>query len=166
MPPAAPPTTTSDIQEPTISPPFEPPPGFKQYQDSKVGVSVFVPESWVVTGVLDGQSAILQSFPEDKYVGGEALDPGDTKCDLNIRPPDFDVISYIQQLKSDPTVTIVSEQEIVLPSGQPGIRLEVDSIGRSISMITDVNERTVVLTCFGELTPFDEIAVTLSTIIE
>jgi hypothetical protein len=30
----------------------------------------------------------------------------------------------------------------------------------SISLFTEVNERVVVLTCFGELAPFDQIAVT------
>ena len=34
-------------------------------------------------------------------------------------------------------------------------------MGRSLSLVTEVNERAVVLTCFGELAPFDEIAVTL-----
>jgi hypothetical protein len=34
-------------------------------------------------------------------------------------------------------------------------------MGRSLSLITEVNGRAVVLTCFGELAPFDEIAVTL-----
>jgi hypothetical protein len=34
-------------------------------------------------------------------------------------------------------------------------------MGRSLSLVTEINERAVVLTCFGELAPFDEIAVTL-----
>jgi len=69
--------------------------------------------------------------------------------------------SHMQQLRSDLTVTIVSEQEITLQSGKSGIKVEVDSMGRSLSLITEVNERVVVLTCFGELEPFDEIAVTI-----
>ena len=158
----APPTSTVQIQEPTVSAAFEPPPGFKQYQDSVVGVSVFVPDSWVVTQIVPGQSAILQSYPEGKYVGGEAFEPGDTKCDLTIRPPEIDVASHMQQLRSDSSLTIVSEQEIVLQSGKPGIRMEVDSMGRTVSLFTEVSGRVVVLSCFGELAPFDEIAVTLS----
>jgi len=158
----APPTSTVQIQEPTVSAAFEPPPGFKQYQDSVVGVSVFVPDSWVVTQIVPGQSAILQSYPEGKYVGGEAFEPGDTKCDLTIRPPEIDVASHMQQLRSDSSLTIVSEQEIVLQSGKPGIRMEVDSMGRTVSLFTEVSGRVVVLACFGELAPFDEIAVTLS----
>jgi hypothetical protein len=34
-------------------------------------------------------------------------------------------------------------------------------MGRSLSLVTEINERVVVLICFGELAPFDEIAVTL-----
>ena len=148
-------------ESPTATSTSEPPAGFKQYRDSVTGVSVYVPASWVVIEVIPGQSAILQSYPEDKYVGGEPFDPGDTKCDLTIRPPDVSMADAIQSLRSDPTVTIVSEQEITLRSGKPGMRVEVDSMGRSLSLITEVNERVVVLACFGELEPFDEIAVTI-----
>jgi hypothetical protein len=126
-----------------------------------VGVSVFVPESWVVTAVVLGQREILQSYPEGKYVGGLAREPGDTKCDLTIHLPDIGVADVLQRPKSDPIINIVSEQEIVPQSGRSGTRIEVESMGRSISLITEVNERVAVLTCFGELTPFDEIAVTL-----
>jgi hypothetical protein len=101
------------------------------------------------------------SYPKDKYVGGEALNPGDTKCDLTAHPPDINVADVVPQNRSDPPVTIVSEQAIVLRSGRSGRRFEVESMGRSLSLITEVNERVVVLTCFGELEPFDEIAVTL-----
>ena len=161
QPSPATPTPTLAIVEVTPSPTIEPPAGFKQYQDPVAGVSVYIPESWVVTGVVPDQWAILQSYPEDKYVGGEAFKPGDTKCDLTIRPPDVDVASHMQGLKSDPSATIVSEGEIVLYSGKPGTRLEVDSMGRSLSLVTEVNERVVVLTCLGDLAPFDQIAVTL-----
>ena len=58
-------------------------------------------------------------------------------------------------------MTILSQSEIVLQSGRTGKRFEVESMGRSLSLVTEINERAVVLTCFGELEPFDEIAVTL-----
>ena len=79
-------------------------------------------------------------------------------------PTKIDVDSHIQQLKSSPTVTIVSEGEIVLQTGLIGKRFVVDSMGRSISLVTEINSRTVVLTCFGEPEQFDEIAITLSGI--
>lgn len=67
----------------------------------------------------------------------------------------------IQALRSDASATIVSEQEIVLQSGELGTRMEVEGMGPSISLFTEINERAAVLTCFGELAPFDEIATTL-----
>jgi heat shock protein HslJ len=159
--PTAAPSTPTPEPTQTPLPPFEPPAGFVPYQDPVTGISVYIPEPWVVTGIVPGEYAILQSYAEDKYVGGEAREPGDTKCDLAIRPPEVDVADAIQTLRSDPLATIVSEQEVVLQSGQPGTRMEVESMGPSISLFTEVNGRTVVLTCFGDFAQFDEIATTL-----
>jgi hypothetical protein len=57
--------------------------------------------------------------------------------------------------------TIVSEREVVLRSGEPGTRMEINNMGPVMVLFAEVNERTVVLTCFGDFTPFDEIATTL-----
>jgi hypothetical protein len=155
------PSPTAEVHAPTPTPAFEPPVGYKEYQDSAVGISVYIPESWVATGIVEGQYAILQSYPVDKYVGGEMFEPGDTKCDLNIRPAGTRAADLIQQWKSDPLTTIVSEGEIMLQSGQTAARIEMESMGRSNSVITEINERVVALTCFGDFTPFDKITATL-----
>jgi hypothetical protein len=140
----------------------EPPAGSKQYVDPASGVSLWVPESWtIVEPGPHGGPTILQSYPEDRYVGGEAREPGDTKCDLTIRPADVTLASYMSELRSNPGLTVVSEEEVVVRSGESGIRVEVESLGPSISLITEVDGRVVVLTCFGELAPFDDIAVTV-----
>jgi heat shock protein HslJ len=147
-------------EPPTATPTPEPPAGFRRYVNGPSGVSLWVPESWTV--IEPGPHwSILQSYPQDKYIGGEARQPGDTKCDLAIHPPGTSVADVVQQLRSSPHATIVSEEEIVLQSGQSGMRFEVESMGPSLSLITEVNEQAVVLTCFGELAPFDEIALTL-----
>jgi peptidyl-Lys metalloendopeptidase len=147
-------------EPPTATPTPEPPAGFRRYVNGPSGVSLWVPESWTV--IEPGPHwPILQSYPQDKYIGGEARQPGDTKCDLTIHPPGTSVADVVQQLRSSPHATIVSEEEIVLQSGQSGMRFEVESMGPSLSLITEVNEQAVVLTCFGELAPFDEIALTL-----
>jgi hypothetical protein len=39
--------------------------------------------------------------------------------------------------------------------------MEMDSMGRSNSVIIEIKERVVVLTCFGNIAQFDEIALTL-----
>jgi hypothetical protein len=155
------PSPTAEDRAPTLTPPFEPPIGFKEYRDSTTGISVYIPDSWEVSGIVSGDYAILQSYVLDKYVGGEMFEPGDTKCDLNIRPAGVRAVDLVQQWKSDPLTTIVSEREIALQSGQTATRLEIDSMGRSNSVITEINERAVAFTCFGDFTPFDQIAATL-----
>ncbi len=159
-----PPTPTREPEGPTPTPTFEPPANTKPYQDALAGVSVQIPDSWIVTQIDPGRFAILQSYPVDKYVGGEGFQPGDTKCDLAIRPPEIDIAGHMQQLKANTDLTILSEDEVVLQSGQPGTRLEVESLGLSLAMITEVNDRVVVLTCFGEAAPFDGVAGTLAEI--
>jgi heat shock protein HslJ len=154
-------TPTVEQPTPTVQPVLEPPEGFIEYQDSVLGISIAIPETWVVTGVIDGQYAIFQSYPADKYIGGEMLQPGDTKCDLNVQPPEVDMTEYIDQLEASPTVSIISEQDFTLQSGEKAMRFEIDSMGRSVLFITNLNQRTIILTCFGDFTLVDEIASTL-----
>jgi len=164
VPAPEPPTATPVV---AATPTLEPPAGFKRYVNGVSGVSLWVPESWtIIEPGPHGGPIILQSYPQDKYVGGEARQPGDTKCDLTVHPSGINVADVVPQNRSDPPITVVSMQEIVLRSGQLGRRFEVESMGRSLSLITTLqtatgNERVVVLTCFGDLAPFDEIAITL-----
>jgi len=155
------PTMTPEPVDPTPFHNFEPPAGFKEYLDTVAGISIYIPENWTVTGVIDGEYAIFQSYPEDKYVGGEGREPGDTKCDLNIRPTGTHMAELIQQWRTNPGTTIVSEDEFILQSGLKGQRFVIDSMGRAIAFITELNQRVVVLTCFGDFTLVNEIAVTL-----
>ena len=143
--------------------PVDPPAGFKEYKDTVTGISIYIPENWTVTGVVDGEYAILQFYPEDKYVGGEARELGDTKCDLNIRPTGTRVEELIQQWQSDSMTDIVSEEEFSLQSGLTGKRFVIDSMGRATVFITELNQRVVILSCFGDFTVVDEIAITLKT---
>ncbi|WP_420630274.1 CPBP family intramembrane glutamic endopeptidase [Candidatus Leptofilum sp.] len=160
QPSPVPATPTTNVLEPTVPPVYTPPIGFKEYRDADAGVSLFIPDNWVVTFVDPGRLAIFQSYPEDKYAGGEGLQPGDTKCDLTFWP-DTDIAELLQQWKSDPNATVMSEQEVILTSGQLGTRLEIENRGHSLSLITEVNNQAVTLVCFGEFAPFDDIAVTL-----
>jgi heat shock protein HslJ len=154
---------TSSAEPPTPIPPAsEPPAGFMRYVDAASGVSLVVPDSWtIIEPGPRGGTTILTSYPEDKYVGGEARQPGDTKCDLTIHPRGVSVADIDPENNPQPMVTVVSKQEILLQTGRPGLRFEIESLGRSLSLMTEINERAVVLTCFGELAPFDAIAVTL-----
>ena len=91
---AAPPTDVS----PTLTPTPEPLAGVKRHVDTASGVSLRVPESWTILepGPRDGSTHLL-SYPKDKYVGGEGLKSGDTKCDLTVHPPGIDVADVVPQ---------------------------------------------------------------------
>jgi hypothetical protein len=161
--PAPEPPTSTPVAAATPTPTSEPPAGFRRYVNGPSGVSLWVPENWTI--IEPGPHwPILQSYPQDKYVGGGRRQPGDTKCDLAVYPPGTSIVDVTPKNRADPPVTIVSEGEIVLRSGQTGKRFEIDSMGRFLSLIAEVNERVVRLTCFGELAPFDAIAVTLGAI--
>ncbi len=155
-------TATQEVIEPAQTPTPQPAAGFKEYRDPIAGISIYIPEEWTITGVIEGQYAIFQSYPEDKYVGGEARRPGDAKCDLNIRPPGSSASDLIRQWESNSLTTIVSEEEITLNSGLVGRRFVLESMGQSDSLVAEINNRAVVLTCFGGPEQFEEIARTMS----
>lgn len=157
--------TTPVVEQPTTtpSPPPTPAPpaGYKLYRLPGSDAALYIPGDWVVSSEIPGDYAILQSYPEDKYIGGEGFEPGDTKCDLNILPQETTLEQHLQQWKSDPNSMVVSEETVTLDSGNTGIRLETEGMGRSLAMVTEISERVVTLVCFGTLEPFDRIAPTL-----
>jgi len=152
----APPTPTA-----TAAPRI--PDGWFRYVDPETGISLALPETWVVDAPEPpGTVTIVQSFAQDKYVGGEPFQPGDTKCDLWIHPHKTRTETLIERYETDPNVTVISQEEVVLDSGSVGTRTEANAMGPSVSMITEVNRRAVTFVCYGDLTPFDDIAVTLA----
>lgn len=135
---------------------------YNRYVDGVTGIGILIPESWIVTGIIEGEYAILQSYPEDKYVGGELFDEGDTKCDFRIQAPGSKTDDLVRQWKTDGFTTIDFESELVLYSGTVAKRYELNSMGLSTVMIAEIGGRVVVLSCFGSRELFDEIAMTIS----
>ena len=164
QPSPVPPTATVEAPAAPETPAFEPPAGFAEYRAESIGVSIYIPEDWVEHTVVEGEYVILLSYPKDKYVGGEGLEPGDTKCDLSLRPEGESRTTLIDQWKSSEMTTILSEEEIALGSGEPAIRVELDSLGRSNVVITEIGGRVITLGCFGDFSDFDEIAATIAGI--
>ena len=146
---------------PTAAPHYVPPDEFHPYQDEITGITVYIPETWIVTGIIEGQYAILQSYPEDKYVGGEMRAADDTKCDLNIHPVGTQMDDLINQWKSSDMTTILSEDDFFYPDGVIGKHFEIDSMGQSSVFIAEMNNQVVSLTCFGDFSMVAEIATTL-----
>lgn len=118
----------------------------------------------MVTGEINGEFAILQSYPEDKYIGGEARQPGDTKCDMRIKPSGTDFNELLLKVRSNPNSTIISEETVMLNSGENAIRFEINSLGRSLFMVTEIESKVVTLVCFGNLDRFNQIAFALTSI--
>ena len=152
------PTEIPDVDAlPTEGPPWE----YNVYQDPDTGITIFLPEDWIVTGIIEGDYAILQSYSEDKYIGGEMFEPGDTKCDLNIQAEGTRLEDLLVQWKNDESTTIEFEEELVLNSGLRATKLGINSMGQSTVMITEINQWVVVFACFGNTDLFDEIAKTI-----
>ena len=161
------PTLEQKHQEPTLEPAtatpepkpaYSPPEGFRDYSDELAKVTASLPESWVVTGIVEGGYAIFQSYPMDKYVGGEGFQPGDTKCDLNLQLESDNPEEILQQWTSDGLSEIVSRQDLILASGYPGLRIEMEGWGGSLTMFVVLDGRLVSLTCYGAFEYFDQIA--------
>jgi len=158
------PAVHNETVEPAPLPTIAPPADFRLYQLPGSRIGVYIPMDWVVTGEINGEFAILQSYPEGKYIGGEARHPGDTKCDMRIKPPGIDFDDLVLEVKSNSNSTIISEETVILNSGENAIRFEIDSLGRSLFMVTEIEDKVVTLVCFGNLDRFDQIAFTLASI--
>jgi heat shock protein HslJ len=155
-------TTSAEVIEPLPRNTLPLPGGYKEYQDSVVGVSVYIPENWLVTGDIEGETATFLSYPEDKYGGKDVLEQGDTKCELIIHGPGHTTEMQLAQYRTPGITTIFSEEEIVLSSGKTATRLEVDIMGDLLTLVVaEVNTRVIVLQCFGDHSQFDDIALTI-----
>lgn len=168
--PGTPEETPTDLTAPTQESPEQPGEGTAGYalelnaefRDTYAGIEISIPESWVVDAVIDGQSAAFQSYPTDKYVGGEPLEPGDTKCNLTIHPPGISASSILDQIVSNPEYATVANETMEIASGLRGQRLELEGCWwASRVLVLEVNDRAVVFSCFGDHAPFDAIAQTI-----
>ena len=156
------PVPATETPEPI--PDFSRPEGFIDYSDQVAGVTISYPESWVVTGIIEGDYAIFQSYPPDKYVGGEGFQPGDTKCDLNLSVDAATLDEVLTQWTSDGLSEIVTQEYLMLPTGLEGLRVELEGWGGSLTMFTEINGRIITFTCYGAFEYFDDIAGTIRKI--
>jgi len=129
------------------------------YEDHIAGVALSLKNGWRVGEALPGQSAILFWYPEGKYVGGESLQAGDAKCDLFIYPVGHTVAQEAENVRTDPANQIFVETDLTLPSGLSAITLRYSAplAGEVARMLTSVDDRVVTLTCFGDLSLFEDI---------
>lgn len=155
------PAVHNETVVPTPFPTIAPPADFRLYQLPGSKIGVYIPGDWAVTGEIPGEFAILQSYPENKYIGGEARQPGDTKCDMRIKPEETNFEDLLLEVRLNPNSTIISEEEVILNAGDKAIRFEINNLGQSLFIVADIEGEVVSLVCFGNLDPFDDIALTL-----
>jgi hypothetical protein len=159
---ADPPSESGGLGEEVVEPGepgVEPPADTIEYRDAYAGISITIPATWVVNSVVRGQGAIFQSYPTDKYVGGEELEPGDTKCDLTIHPLGSTAADLVGQIISNPENTVVSNERVALASGLAATRLHLEGCWwASVALVTELNDRAVVFSCFGDEAPFEGLA--------
>ncbi|MEJ2411982.1 MAG: hypothetical protein P8Y34_03165, partial [Anaerolineales bacterium] len=136
--PTSAPGSSTPEPSPSPVPEFILPPGYQDYSDPSAGITISIPGSWYVTGIQEGQYAILQSYPEDKYIGGEPREEGDTKCDLNLAPdlsgPDDLKVAW----ENSNITTLLAEGALPLAGGGTAYRYEIDSLGRANLILVDL----------------------------
>jgi hypothetical protein len=155
------PASSTPEPSPSPVPEFTIPPGYQDYSDSLAGITISIPGSWSVTGIREGEFAILQSYPENKYIGGEPREEGDTKCDLNLNPSTSSPEELKAGWEESSISTLLAEGSLTLPGGGTAYRFEIDSLGRANLILAELDGQPVTFTCFGELSVFDPIAETL-----
>ncbi len=97
-------------------------------------------------------------------LGGGMREEGDAKCDFSFEPIGTTVQEKILQLESNSMTTVLSKNEIVLHSGEFGFQYELNNMGSFTLIITEINDRVVTLTCFGDQSFIYEIGSTISAI--
>ena len=157
-------TTFKWPSEPTITP--EPIGAAMQtYRNLAYGVEVDYPAGWIVESSGDG--AILWSKQPDR-VGVSGVPADVAKIDLGGELGSTVTLDELvaRQKKGVAEVNgkILSEEEWTLANGLRAVRMSASAIGDNVALLTVVNGHPVVLTGYGDVSRFDEVARTLRVI--
>lgn len=135
------------------------------YRSSAYGVEVDYPAGWIVEGSGDG--AIFWSRqPERVGVGGVPADVAkiDLSGELGTTLTLDELVARQKQGVAEVNGKILSEEEWTLAGGLRAVRLGVSAIGDNVTLLTIVDGHPVVLTGYGDVSRFDEVARTLRAI--
>jgi hypothetical protein len=130
------------------------------YRNTLVGFDLVYPAGWLLDEA--GDTDILWS-QRPTGPGTEGV-PGDVvKIDISSEPDTTMTLEELvaRQKQGVTTDQILSEEELELPGGLRAVRMQVSALGDSVTLMTVVNGHPVVLTGFGDLSRFDEVARTL-----
>ncbi|MFN8597203.1 MAG: hypothetical protein U0559_13600 [Anaerolineae bacterium] len=159
-------TTFKWPSEPTITPePIGAPSVLQTYRSTAYGIEVDYPAGWILESSGDG--AILWSKQPVKVgVGGVPADVAkiDIGGELGSTVTLDELVARQKQGVAEVNGKILSEEALTLASGLRAIRMSVSAMGDNVTLLTIVNGHPVVLTGYGDLGRFDEVARTLRPI--
>lgn len=145
--------------------------GIVTFTDSVSGISLDYPEGWIMDQVRGGtRSPSVFVFTNYDHIPSvmDAIPADTTAVYLTVLKPNPDatlpglVDSYKQQWLTEGS-TILTEEDVILASGQPGKAFLLDSyLGRQIYyLITAVGETPVVVEGNGDLAPVAAVALSV-----
>jgi hypothetical protein len=155
-------TTFNWPSAPTITPEpiSETPAANRQtYLNTTLGIEVDYPAGWLLESA--GDTAILWSRrPARVGVGGVPSDVAkiDISSESNSTLTLEELVARQKQGVAEVNGKILSEEEWTLAGGLRAVRMSVSAIGDSVTLMTVVNGHPVVLTGFGDVSRFDEVA--------
>ena len=159
-------TTFKWPSQPTITPePISAPPTLQTYRNTAYGVEVDYPAGWIIESSGDG--AILWSKQPVKIgVGGVPADIAkiDLGGELGTTVTLDELVARQKQGVAEVNGKILSEEELTLAGGLRAIRMSVSAMDDNVTLMTVVNGHPVVLTGYGDVSRFDEVARTLRPI--
>ena len=140
-------------------------PALQTYRSPAYGVEVDYPAGWISEGSGDG--AIFWSRPPERVgVGGLPADLAkiDLSGELGTILTLDELLARQKQGVAEVGGRILSEEEWTLANGLRAVRLSVSAIGDNVTLLTVVDGHPVVLTGYGDVSRFDEVARTLRAI--
>ena len=145
--------------------------GLISFTDAVTGVSLDYPEGWIMDQVRGGtRSPSVFVFTNYGHIPAlmDKIPEHQTALYLNIMKPNPDttlpgmIDGYKQQWIKEGSV-IVTEENVILKSGQPAIAVYLDSyLGKPYYyLFTSVGDQLVVIEALGDLAPVPAIALTV-----
>lgn len=149
-------TTFTWPSAPTVTPE----PIISTYRNTLAGFELDYPVGWLLDEA--GDTDILWSQrPTGPGAGGMPSDV--VKIDVSSEPNTTMTLEELvaRQKQGIASDQILSEEELELPGGLRAVRMQVSALGDSVTLMAVIEGHPVVLTGFGDLGRFDEVARTL-----
>ena len=157
------PTQPPATPEPTVlpQPTALPEPTLQTYRNDAIGFEFDYPAGWSMESVGDGIDMLWSEQPTGPGVGG--VPENIAKIDIVTEPDNTLTLEELvaRQTEEMTPQQIKSKQDITLPSGLPAVRLEVSSMGDSVSLLTVIAGHPVMIINYGDTSHFDDIANTV-----